>query len=82
MFDAIFRRAALAEELSMLKQVNEFSAKGLSPPRGKNGFARSVFFFFRINIINLLIPTSKILAFSNKNTLNMKGQHLSLPSCF
>ncbi|CAL0327082.1 unnamed protein product [Lupinus luteus] len=34
-------RAALAEELTMLKQVNEFTAKGLSPPRGKNGFARA-----------------------------------------
>jgi len=26
----------------MLKHVNEFAAKGLSPPRGKNGFARFV----------------------------------------
>ncbi|XP_019437936.1 PREDICTED: kinesin-like protein KIN-4A isoform X5 [Lupinus angustifolius] len=34
-------RAALAEELAMLKQVNEFTAKGLSPPRGKNGFTRA-----------------------------------------
>ncbi|GAU42173.1 hypothetical protein TSUD_305180 [Trifolium subterraneum] len=34
-------RAALAEELAMLKHVNEFAAKGLSPPRGKNGFARA-----------------------------------------
>ncbi|KAF3446621.1 hypothetical protein FNV43_RR11801 [Rhamnella rubrinervis] len=33
-------RAALAEELAFLKQVDEFAAKGLSPPRGKNGFAR------------------------------------------
>ncbi|CAL8996327.1 unnamed protein product, partial [Prunus brigantina] len=33
-------RAALAEELAMLKQLNEFASKGLSPPRGKNGFAR------------------------------------------
>ncbi|XP_052188411.1 kinesin-like protein KIN-4A isoform X1 [Diospyros lotus] len=33
-------RAALAEELAVLKQVDEFAAKGLSPPRGKNGFAR------------------------------------------
>lgn len=33
-------RAALAEELTVLKQVDEFAAKGLSPPRGKNGFAR------------------------------------------
>lgn len=36
----ISRRAALAEELSILKQVDGFAAKGLSPPRGKNGFAR------------------------------------------
>ncbi|KAK8585002.1 hypothetical protein V6N13_138944 [Hibiscus sabdariffa] len=33
-------RAALAEELAVLKQVDEFAAKGLSPPRGKNGFSR------------------------------------------
>nr|KYP42307.1 Chromosome-associated kinesin KIF4A [Cajanus cajan] len=33
-------RAALAEELAILKQVNEFAAKGISPPR-KNGFARA-----------------------------------------
>ncbi|CAL5332453.1 unnamed protein product [Camellia sinensis] len=33
-------RAALAEELAVLKQVDEFAAKGLSPPRRKNGFAR------------------------------------------
>ncbi|KAJ6679072.1 CHROMOSOME-ASSOCIATED KINESIN KIF4A-RELATED [Salix purpurea] len=34
-------RAALAEELAVLKQVDEFASKGLSPPRGKNGFARA-----------------------------------------
>ncbi|XP_062158301.1 kinesin-like protein KIN-4A isoform X2 [Alnus glutinosa] len=34
-------RAALAEELAMLRQVDEFASKGLSPPRGKNGFARA-----------------------------------------
>ncbi|KAL0642680.1 hypothetical protein Bca4012_040970 [Brassica carinata] len=35
-------RAALAEELSVLRQVDEFAAKGSSPPRGKNGgFARA-----------------------------------------
>ncbi|KAK9271250.1 hypothetical protein L1049_026840 [Liquidambar formosana] len=33
-------RAALAEELAVLKQVDEFASKGLSPPRGKNGFPR------------------------------------------
>ncbi|GMI91133.1 FRAGILE FIBER 1 [Hibiscus trionum] len=34
-------RAALAEELAVLKQVDEFASKGLSPPRGKNGFSRA-----------------------------------------
>ncbi|KAL6982937.1 Kinesin-like protein KIN-4A [Sarracenia purpurea var. burkii] len=33
-------RAALAEELAMVKQVDEFAVKGLSPPKGKNGFSR------------------------------------------
>lgn len=33
-------RAALAEELAVLKQVDEFASKGINPPRGKNGFAR------------------------------------------
>ena len=28
----------------MLRQVDEFAVKGLSPPRGKNGFARLLFF--------------------------------------
>jgi kinesin family protein 4/21/27 len=36
-------RAALAEELAVLRQVDEFAVKGLSPPRGKNGFARYFF---------------------------------------
>ncbi|XWS14738.1 hypothetical protein CRYUN_Cryun35bG0034200 [Craigia yunnanensis] len=34
-------RAALAEELAVLKQVDECASKGLNPPRGKNGFARA-----------------------------------------
>ncbi|XP_057986870.1 kinesin-like protein KIN-4A isoform X2 [Hevea brasiliensis] len=34
-------RAVLAEELAVLRQVDEFASKGLSPPRGKNGFARA-----------------------------------------
>ncbi|KAL9682125.1 hypothetical protein QQ045_013918 [Rhodiola kirilowii] len=33
-------RAALAEELAVLKQVNEFALKGLNPPKGKNVFSR------------------------------------------
>nr|XP_043635441.1 kinesin-like protein KIN-4A [Erigeron canadensis] len=32
-------RAALAEELAVLKQIDEFASKGVSPPRGKNGFS-------------------------------------------
>ncbi|XP_076940354.1 kinesin-like protein KIN-4A [Bidens hawaiensis] len=34
-------RAALAEELAVLKQVDEYASKGVSPPRGKNGFSRA-----------------------------------------
>ncbi|KAE8653961.1 Kinesin-like protein FRA1 [Hibiscus syriacus] len=33
-------RAALAEELAVLKQVDDLASKGLSPSRGNNGFAR------------------------------------------
>ncbi|KAK9285875.1 hypothetical protein L1049_025076 [Liquidambar formosana] len=33
-------RAALAEELAILKEVDQFSFDGLSPPRGKNGHSR------------------------------------------
>ncbi|XP_019174757.1 PREDICTED: kinesin-like protein KIN-4A isoform X2 [Ipomoea nil] len=34
-------RAALAEELAVLRQVDELAAKGISPPRGKNGLSRA-----------------------------------------
>ncbi|CAK9135352.1 unnamed protein product [Ilex paraguariensis] len=34
-------RAALAEELAVLRQVDEFASKGHTPPRGKNGFSRA-----------------------------------------
>ncbi|PIN26145.1 Kinesin-like protein [Handroanthus impetiginosus] len=34
-------RAALAEELAILRQVDEFASKGVSPPRGKNGISRA-----------------------------------------
>ncbi|XP_022772889.1 kinesin-like protein KIN-4A [Durio zibethinus] len=34
-------RAALAEDLAVLKQVDELASKGLSLPRGKNGFSRA-----------------------------------------
>ncbi|CAL1410691.1 unnamed protein product [Linum trigynum] len=34
-------RAALGEELAVLRQVDELASKGLTPPKGKNGFARA-----------------------------------------
>ncbi|KAG6400314.1 hypothetical protein SASPL_137140 [Salvia splendens] len=34
-------RAALAEELAVLRQVDELASKGVSPPRGKNGLSRA-----------------------------------------
>ncbi|PIN09886.1 Kinesin-like protein [Handroanthus impetiginosus] len=34
-------RAALAEELAVLRQADEFASQGVSPPRGKNGFSRA-----------------------------------------
>ncbi|XP_051150955.1 kinesin-like protein KIN-4A isoform X2 [Andrographis paniculata] len=34
-------RAALAEELAVLRQVDEFASKGVTPPRGKNGVSRA-----------------------------------------
>ncbi|KAI3768678.1 hypothetical protein L2E82_19508 [Cichorium intybus] len=35
------RRAALVEELAVLRQVDEFASKGVSPPRRKNSFSRA-----------------------------------------
>ncbi|KAL8487529.1 hypothetical protein ACS0TY_024002 [Phlomoides rotata] len=34
-------RAALAEELAVLRQVDEFASNGVSPPRGQNGVSRA-----------------------------------------
>lgn len=53
------RRAALAEELAVLRQVEEFAAKGVSPPKGKNAFSRYNFIlpFYhlekRLNLLSL-----------------------------
>ncbi|GER40195.1 kinesin-like protein [Striga asiatica] len=33
-------RSALADELAVLRQVDEFASRGVSPPRGKNGVSR------------------------------------------
>ncbi|CAI0465052.1 unnamed protein product [Linum tenue] len=34
-------RTALGEELAVLRQVDELASKGITPPKGKNGFARA-----------------------------------------
>jgi hypothetical protein len=40
--ELLFRQAALAEELDVMKQVDRFSSNGQSPPRGKNGCSRYI----------------------------------------
>ncbi|CAH8384939.1 unnamed protein product [Eruca vesicaria subsp. sativa] len=60
-------RAALAEELSVLRQVDEFAVKGLSPPRGKNGFARA----------SSLSPTARMARISSlENMLGISSNSL------
>ncbi|KAL3512090.1 hypothetical protein ACH5RR_024807 [Cinchona calisaya] len=39
-------RAALAEELAVLRQVDDFAFKGMNPPRAKNGFSSYKFLPF------------------------------------
>lgn len=60
-------RAALAEELSMLRQVDEFASKGLSPPRGKNGFAR----------VSSMSPTARMARITSlENMLSISSNSL------
>ncbi|KAG7024268.1 Kinesin-like protein KIN-4A, partial [Cucurbita argyrosperma subsp. argyrosperma] len=60
-------RAALAEELSMLRQVDEFVSKGLSPPRGKNGFAR----------VSSMSPTARMARITSlENMLSISSNSL------
>ncbi|CAH2044868.1 unnamed protein product, partial [Thlaspi arvense] len=60
-------RAALAEELAVLRQVDEFAVKGLSPPRGKNGFARA----------SSLSPTARMSRISSlENMLGISSNSL------
>ncbi|XP_050217282.1 kinesin-like protein KIN-4A [Mercurialis annua] len=60
-------RAALAEELAVLRQVDEFASKGLSPPRGKNGFARA----------SSMSPTARMARMSSlQNMLSISSNSL------
>ncbi|XP_073223256.1 kinesin-like protein KIN-4A isoform X2 [Cicer arietinum] len=68
-------RAALAEELAMLKQVNEFAASGLSPPRGKNGFARA--FSMSLNARMARIASLENMLSISSNSLVAMASQLS-----
>uniref|UniRef100_A0A2P2M7K1 Kinesin-like protein n=1 Tax=Rhizophora mucronata TaxID=61149 RepID=A0A2P2M7K1_RHIMU len=59
-------RAALAEELAVLKQVDEFASKGISP-RAKNGFSRA----------SSLSPNARIARISSlENMLSISSNSL------
>ncbi|CAK8569483.1 unnamed protein product [Lathyrus sativus] len=68
-------RAALGEELAMLKQVNEFAASGLSPPRGKNGFARA--FSMSLNARMARIASLENMLSISSNSLVAMASQLS-----
>ncbi len=54
----IVRQAALAEELAVLKQVDQISSDGQSPPRVKNGYSR----FITMKLYPLVPPPPKFLS--------------------
>nr|ABD32638.1 FRA1, putative [Medicago truncatula] len=68
-------RAALGEELAMLKQVNEFAASGLSPPKGKNGFARA--FSMSLNARMARIASLENMLSISSNSLVAMASQLS-----
>ncbi|KAK1323120.1 Kinesin-like protein FLA10 [Acorus calamus] len=60
-------RAALAEELTILKQVDELDARGCTPPRGKNGSSRT----------SALSPTARLARISSlENMLSLSSNAL------
>ncbi|KAI3700268.1 hypothetical protein L2E82_44890 [Cichorium intybus] len=67
------RRAALAEELAVLRQVDEFASKGVSPPRRKNGLSRACSLppNARISRISLL---ENMFSISSNSLLSMTSQ--------
>lgn len=44
----LYRQAALAEELALLKQVDQFSSNEQSLPTGKNGYSRYILYCYGI----------------------------------
>ncbi|RVX23379.1 Kinesin-like protein KIN-4A [Vitis vinifera] len=73
-------RAALAEELGLLKQVDQLSLNGLSPPRGKNGHSRDVDYFtfecpmFRMSSMS---PNARLARIATlENMLNISSNAL------
>ncbi|WJX09492.1 Kinesin-like protein KIN-4A, variant 2 [Trifolium repens] len=68
-------RAALAEELAMLRQVNELAANGLSPPKGKNGFARA--FSMSLNARMARIASLENMLSISSNSLVAMASQLS-----
>ncbi|CAL0305807.1 unnamed protein product [Lupinus luteus] len=66
-------RAVLAEELAMLKQVNEFTAKGLSPPRGNNGFARASYMSPNARMARIA-SLENMLSISSNSLVSMASQ--------
>lgn len=69
----ICRRAALAEELAVLRQVDEFALKGLSPPRQKNGFSRwGVWYMtFELDVFRLFLRGKLIYLLSGQSGFNV-----------
>ncbi|KAF3540683.1 hypothetical protein F2Q69_00024692 [Brassica cretica] len=67
-------RAALAEELSVLRQVDEFAAKGLSPPRGKNGFARASSLSPDARVARISSSLENMLGISSNSLVAMASQ--------
>ncbi|KAK2995766.1 hypothetical protein RJ640_012228 [Escallonia rubra] len=70
-------RAALAEELAVLRQVDEFASTGLSLPRGKSGFARCQSWEKEIEIKKMEEQLKELVGGLPKPFANNMSGHLS-----
>ncbi|KAI3684685.1 hypothetical protein L6452_33910 [Arctium lappa] len=66
-------RAALAEELAVLRQVDGFASKGVSPPRGKNGFARACSLSPNVRMARMS-SLENMLSISSNSLVSMASQ--------
>ncbi|KOM43538.1 hypothetical protein LR48_Vigan05g114200 [Vigna angularis] len=73
---SLLRHDALADELAMLKQVNEFAAKGLSPPR-KNGFARCQLWEKDMEIREVKDQIKELVGLLRQSTQIMKNEDVA-----